>query len=110
MNRHHMLAFRRERRIVDRRNRDVEIRLSRKLAVLRRVKRAFEVINLRPDVNPPAEFCFRIAVNAAKGRQTVEREIQLPDRARRAIVAQLQQEVWIEIDRIDEVEKSRARI
>src|SRR6478672_829244 len=104
MNRHHMLAFRRERRIVERRNRQVEIRLSRKLAILRRVKRTFEIINLRADVNASTEFGFRIiAVHATKRGQTIKREIDLRCNARRAIVAYLRQEVRIEIDRIDEV-------
>jgi hypothetical protein len=48
MNRHYMFAFRRKPGISQRWNRDVEIRLRRKLTVLGRIEGAFEVINFRP--------------------------------------------------------------
>src|SRR5687768_2399679 len=61
VNRHHMLACRRERRIADRWDVDIEIRLRRKLAILRSVKRSFEIINLRTYMDAAGEFRFRIA-------------------------------------------------
>jgi hypothetical protein len=47
MNRHHVFAFRRKRRISQRWNRDFEIRFRRKLTVLGRVS-TFEVIDFGP--------------------------------------------------------------
>ena len=59
MNRHHVFAFRRKRRISQRWNRDVEIRLRRKLTVLGRVESTFEVIDFRPNVNAAREVWLR---------------------------------------------------
>src|SRR5215217_9571421 len=53
---------------------------------------------------------FRVVVDAAERRQAIEREIDLRNNSRRAIVAHLQKEVRFEIDRIDELEKRRAWI
>src|SRR5690242_13078543 len=106
-----MLALRSERRIAKRRNRHIEIRLSGKLTILRRVERALEIVNLRPDVNTSTEQRLTIAaVHAAKHRQRIQREIDLRGRARCAVIAHLRKKVGIEIDRIDKVEKRRARI
>src|SRR6185369_4635248 len=47
VDRHHMLS----RRTSERRKVDIQIWLRGKLAILRRVKSTFEIIDLRPDVN-----------------------------------------------------------
>src|SRR5215470_14212166 len=59
-------------------------------------------------MNASGKFCR--VVDTTKCRQTVEREIDLRDHARRAIVTHLQEKARFEIDRIDELQKRRAWI
>ena len=67
VDRHHVPSRRRQRRILQRRERDVEIGFGRDLAVLRRVERALEIVDARADVDPAVES-GRVA-DAAKNRQ-----------------------------------------
>src|SRR5271154_7192443 len=50
---HHVLPFGRERVVQNGRNRNIEIRCTRKSAVLRIVERALEIIDSRADMNAP---------------------------------------------------------
>src|SRR5690349_10718199 len=71
VNRHHVFACGCERRIAERRNRDIEIRIARKLTILRSVEGALEIVDLRPEVNATGKF-YRI-VYTTKRWQTIER-------------------------------------
>src|SRR5690349_1393733 len=90
LDRHYMFTVRRQRRIGQRGNGDVEKRLTRKLAILRSIERAFQVIDLGSNLNSPAKFCPRLAfIDACEGRQAFQSEVHFRNRTLCAIVSHL---------------------
>ena len=83
---HDVLARWSERRILQRRNRDVEIRLARHVPVLRRVERALQVVEARADLNPAAKVAG--IRHTTEGRQGAERQIDLGRCAAASVIAQ----------------------
>ena len=68
VNRHHVLALGRKRRISQRRNRSLQIRLLREVPILRFVERPLQIIDLVPNMNASLQrrlLPFLRAVNAA---------------------------------------------
>ena len=95
-----MLAFGRERRIGERRNRDFEIGLLGEIAVLGFVEGALEIIDLRTDVNAAAQSAIVIfAFERGELGQSGERQVDLGDGSRHAIVLQLHYKIRRELRR-----------
>src|SRR5215831_15083596 len=92
-----MLAFGSKRWIGQRWDRDLQIRLSREIAVLRFVERAFEVVDLVADVNSAAQCAGLAIVKRREVRQAGEREIHFGYRSVSAVVLQFLHEVRREV-------------
>ena len=54
VDRHHVLAFRRKRRISQRRNCDFQVWRAREIAILRFIECTLQIIDPRPNVNSPS--------------------------------------------------------
>ena len=108
VDRHHVRARRRERRIVERGEHDVEVRRGRDLTVLRGVEGALQVVDAGADLH--AALQVGGAADAAKRRQGAQSEIHFRRRSRAAIVSHPYEEAGIELDRIDESEEGVLRI
>src|SRR6476646_1757622 len=62
-------------------------------------------------MNTTRKLCpYILAVNTAEGRQVGKREIDFRRDSSRPVVANLREETWIKTDRIDQLQKGRARI
>ena len=85
VDRHHVRTGRSERRVVQRRERDVEIWIGGHLTVLRRVERALEVVDARSDLHASSEI--RWVAHARECRQRAERQVDLRAGSRAAIVS-----------------------
>src|SRR5689334_10947725 len=103
-----MVPLGRKRRIANRRERNVKIRVRRELAILRRIESPLQIVYLRTDVDATRER-FRIVRatlgERSEGRKSREREIHLRRTSGRPIVVQLLEEAWRKIHRIEEAQE-----
>src|SRR5437588_5351669 len=112
VNREHMFAVGRERRIENRGNGGIQVRRFGNLTVLRIVEGALQVVNVRPNVNAAGEGsqCILVALERGKTGQTAKREIHLRHVALRAKILDAIREDRIELGRINEMKESAFRI
>src|SRR5215470_1433940 len=109
MDRHDMAAGRSERRVHHGWNSDIQVGLRRKITVFCCIESAFEIIDIRPDVNASCQI-FVAAPQRRECRQSRQREIYLRDGSYRSISSHLRQESRIEMRWVYQLQKSLVRI
>ena len=99
-------------RIQNRRNRDVEIRRARQLAIFGVVKGTLQIINIRPDMNSSRERSERplIRLKRGKTRQAAERKIHFRDIALCTEILNAIREHRVKLRGVDETKEGALRI
>src|SRR5438309_3677397 len=106
VHRHYVLALGRQRRIGNRGQRDIEIWVRRELAVLGVIKSSLQVINIGANVQSPGEKIAVFSIfKRGELRQSAEREINFGRSSDAAIVAQLNDEIRLQIDGIEQLQQ-----
>src|SRR5438105_2866085 len=109
--RENMLSIGRKGRIQNRRNRDVEIRRARQLAIFGVVKGTLQIINIRPDMNSSGERSERplIRLKRGKTRQAAERKIHFRDIALCTEILNAIREHRVKLRGVDETKEGALR-
>ncbi len=108
VDRHDVRTGRRERRVVQGRDRDVEVRIGGHLAVLRCVERALEVVDAWAICTRPRRLAGSLTpVNVG---QRAQREIDFRGGSRAAVVSDANEEAGVELDGVDHAEERALRI
>src|SRR6266581_533325 len=108
----HVFAIGRECGIKNRRNSGVKIRCARKFTVLGIIESAFQIINVRTDMNAAGKRSQRMLIGLERGEtwQPAESEIDFGDITPCAEVLDAIREDGIELRRVDEVKEGALRI